>query len=774
MIKINGIAIECDESESILNVARKNGIFIPAICYLSGCSPTLACRLCMVEADGKVVYSCNAKAKDGLNITTNSPQLNEARKAIMQTYCVNHPLECGVCDKSGECELQNMVFHMKVDEIPYAIKDSYKPVQKWGIVEYEPALCIVCERCVTVCKDKIGENRLKTIPRDADGLPKEYKDELPKDAYTVWNKFQKSLIGLASGEDTLECSECGECAAVCPVGALTETHFTYTTNAWELTKISSSNPHASDCELIYYEVKSSSIEDRTPKIYRVSNDFHFGEIDKAARFGYDFHNGFGVKDEAKFNEIVENIKNGTIKNIKFNSFITNEEARILELLSEKYSLNLVNSEASEYQNFLQTFADYSGETLYSGDMDDIKKADFIVVAGSFLRHDVPNLSYKVNNALKINKASGFYFHPLKDSVVDSYSKNFKSVVHALNLDIEILLFLLDKFGDNLPLWLLEKLEKVEKEINLEDGTKDSVEISKFGEILGVDESEFDKLSSGKTAPVLIVGEDFIKSKNAYILAKLLGLIERFTPFKTIIIPPRTNSLGVARICTLSRADESKKTLGYNESGDFEFGVYKGLNAPALNQQEGTFLNLDKRVVPINPALPYYGYELNDIAKALGLDKEHTIDYTQNLGDDFKSVKFDDLENFYGNGGENHRGYKIERSQLAGVIDSEFEIENKALNLDSFIYLANPISQFSKFTARSSIAEIAYLYAGAKFLDENGLKDGDFVEIDGVILGVKLDSEIEGAYLPYFDDKIEVDRLFKTRYANLEIKRLENE
>lgn len=790
MIWIDSKAIECDESESILNVARKNGIYIPAICYLSGCSPTLACRLCMVEADGKVVYSCNAKAKDGLNVITNSPELNEARKAIMQTYCVNHPLECGVCDQSGECELQNMVFHMKVDDVPYTIKDSHKPIQKWGVVEYEPALCIVCERCVTVCKDKIGENRLKTVPRNADQLPKEYKDELPKDAYAVWNKFQKSLIGLASGGEILECGECGECAAVCPVGALTETHFTYTTNAWELIKTPSSNPHASDCELIYYEVKATSIEDRTPKIYRVSNDFCFGEIDKAARFGYDFNNGFGYKDETKFSQIVENIKNGTIKNIKFNSFITNEEARILEILREKFHLNLINDEAKAYQNFLQNFSDYSGTTLYSGDIDAIKNADFIVVAGSFLRYDAPNLSYKVNNALKMNKASGYYFHPIKDSVVDGYFKNFKTITHASNLDIEILLLILQKFSQNPPIWLQEKLTYDEKEIEkkekvkktLEDGSevedeiskKELVEISKFAEILGVDEVEFDNLSNGKKNHILIIGEDYIRSQNANTIAKLLGLIEKFTPFKTIIIPPRTNSLGVAKICTLGRVDESKKTLGYNEKGDFEFGVYEGLNAPALNQQEGTFLNLDKRVVPINPALPYYGYELNDIAKALGLDKKHTIDYTQNLGSEFESVKFDDLENFYDNGGENHRGYKLKESSIVGVIDSEFDTENRVLNLDRFIYLANPISQFSKFTARSSIAEIAYLYAGAKFLEERGLKAGDFVDIEGDVFKIKLDGEIEGAYLPYFDDKIEVERLFKTRYANLEIKRVENE
>ncbi|MBO7370087.1 MAG: (2Fe-2S)-binding protein, partial [Campylobacter sp.] len=148
-ITINNQICECEENDYILQIARANGIFIPAICYLSGCSPTLACRLCMVEADGKRVYACNAKAKDGMVVITDTPEIASERKAIMQTYCINHPLECGVCDQSGECELQNFVHHLGVDEQIYAIKDTHKMPKNWGLINYDPSLCIVCERCIT-------------------------------------------------------------------------------------------------------------------------------------------------------------------------------------------------------------------------------------------------------------------------------------------------------------------------------------------------------------------------------------------------------------------------------------------------------------------------------------------------------------------------------------------------------------------------------------------------------------------------------------------------
>ena len=120
-ITINNQSIQCNEGESILNIARKEGIEIPALCYLSGCSPTMACKLCMVDIDGKRNYSCNTKAKEGMNILTHTDEINRERNAIMQSYDVNHPLQCGVCDKSGECELQNYTLKMQVSAQEYQI-----------------------------------------------------------------------------------------------------------------------------------------------------------------------------------------------------------------------------------------------------------------------------------------------------------------------------------------------------------------------------------------------------------------------------------------------------------------------------------------------------------------------------------------------------------------------------------------------------------------------------------------------------------------------------
>ncbi len=291
-LTIDGKEVKGKNGDVILDIARANDIFIPAICYLTRCSPTLACRLCLVEADGKQVYSCNAKAKEGMAVTTTTDNITKERRAIMEVYDVNHPLQCGVCDQSGECELQNYTLYMNLNSQSYTIKDVNRPAANWGVMKYDPGLCIVCEKCVTVCKDMVGSNALSTVKRGADAIEKTFKEQMPKDAYAMWNKLNKSLIGF----DDSACTDCGECISVCPVGALVSTDFQYKSNAWELNKIPAANPHSSDCAFMYYETKHESIENNAQKIYRVTNEHHYSTLNGAARFAYDFENRVDSKD----------------------------------------------------------------------------------------------------------------------------------------------------------------------------------------------------------------------------------------------------------------------------------------------------------------------------------------------------------------------------------------------------------------------------------------------------------------------------------------------
>ena len=446
-LTIDGKSIEAKDGESILNVARANNVFVPAVCYLTRCSPTLACRLCLVEADGKQVYGCNTKVKANMDIQTVTPNIALERRAIMEVYDVNHPLQCGVCDQSGECELQNYSLYMKVDSQSYSIKDIHRPTQHWGVMNYDPALCIVCERCVTVCQDMVGSNALSTVKRPSDAIDATFKSEMPKDAYAMWNKLNKSLIGY----DADACTNCGECISACPVGALVSHDFQYTSNAWELKKIPAANPHSSDCAFIYYDIKHESIDNHAQKkIYRVNSEPHYSTVNGAARFGYDFENRVDLKDVEAFKKAIEAFKNA--KNIKFNSFITNEEALILQKISEKTGAKLVNEDARRYQEFLKNYSKTSGKTLYSSKLSDVHNSNFVISVGSYLKSDLPNARYAFNNSVTMNKGAGLYFHPVADPIMEKIGKKGKTtefIYHSPMAEEAILYFILYKFGKEL-------------------------------------------------------------------------------------------------------------------------------------------------------------------------------------------------------------------------------------------------------------------------------------------------------------------------------------
>ena len=815
---IDGKEYEAREGEYILNIARANGIFIPAICYLTGCSPTLACRLCLVEANGKQVYSCNTKAKDGMNIVTTTPNIIKERRAIMEVYDVNHPLECGVCDQSGECELQNYTLEMGVDEQHYAIRDTKRPIKEWNFIHYDASLCIVCERCVTACKDMIGDSALKTVPRGGDKLSKELKSQMPKDAYAMWNKLQKSIIGTVSG-DELDCTWCGECISVCPVGALVSSDYMYTTNSWELNKTPASCVHCSATCHLYYETKHTSIANPEPKIYRVTNEFHYQPLCGAGRFGYDFENR-AKKDKDAFNRAIEAFKKADT--IRFTSYITNEEALILQKLKEKFGYKLINKEAKAYKEFLDSYSKVSGKTLYSADVKEVHKSNFVISIGSMLKSDNPRVRYAFNNAIKMNKGGGIYFHPIKDPIIDSIGKSLVFVNHKPLKEEAALYLILDMFSDKEKLdkdivtylnsfhtkidkeieetvreKVTQKVKKVlkdeksgeEKEVEVEETkivpkkVKKSIQVdhTRLLDILDAPKDFMDKLEKvlkKRANSTLILGEDLYTHPRAKNIAKLAGLIDKYTDFNVLIIPPKTNSLGVALICDLDDK-EGEFVIGYNTKGDFTLSALGDgdLDMPALNQQEGTFTNIDKRVVPTNAALPYEGYVLNDIAKALNVsNKEYTIEFTKALPKDkgFKEIDFDDLPNEFRNDGVENRGYILETKEIEKTEESIEEIEDLPEFNGTVVYRCEPVLQFSPFTAKAhQLRNKAKLYVSETFMEKFGLKERDKVEIqkenNTITLEVELDNKIEsGAYISTFDKSIDTETIFNDGYRFTEV------
>ncbi|WP_455756890.1 NADH-quinone oxidoreductase subunit G [Sulfurimonas sp.] len=826
-INIDGKEIVTQEGEFILNAARANDIFIPAICYLTRCSPTLACRICLVEADGKQVYACNAKSKDGMNITTSTENIEKERRAIMEVYDVNHPLQCGVCDQSGECELQNYTLELGVDSQSYSVKDVDRSSHDWGHLHYDPALCIVCERCSTVCKDMIGDNSLKTIPRGAEPLEAEFKETMPKDAYAMWNKLNKSVIGLTNETDVLDCTSCGECAAVCPVGALVDTQFMYKSNAWELKQIPATCGHCSAGCQISYDVKHTSIENPEDKIYRVMNEWNYVSLCGAGRYGFDYQNADVVKDEKAFEKALKAFKKADT--IKFTSTITNEEALILEKLKKEFGYKLVNNEALSFQKFLNDYSAISGTRLYGSDLKEMANSDFIISLGSALKSDNPNARYSFNNSLTVNKGAGLYFHPLSDPIIDGMSKNVMSIAHKPLQEEAVLYLILDLFGDKEKLpseitdylasfhstktvtveeTIKEKIVEIVKEmkVNEETGEEEEVEVEKSKMVpkkvpkeVEVDDNSLlalvgapdnfneslEKFLKKKETFSLVVGSDLYNHPNAKNIARLVALVEKYSEFKLVMIPTLTNSLGVALINDLSEK-EGEFSIGYNTKGDFTLSALGdgNLDMPAINQQEGTLTSVNKRVNPTNVAIGYGGYELNDIAMALGLelDEGNTIEYTSELptSKGFKSIAFDSLPNYFTNAGEEMRGYELKNMGRRASSDESVDKIDETLALsESLIYLANPVRQFSEFTNKATnLDEVSGIYMSEEFLSNSELNAGDKVKVksDNGELTAKIvsDNKIAGdiVVLPSFDSKLNSEALFNGyRFASASIEKV---
>lgn len=730
-ITIDNIVLDVNEGEYILQIARGNGIFIPSICYLTKCSPTLACKLCMVEIDGKRFYACNVKAKDGMNIVTNTQDLQIERKAIMQSYVVNHPLECGVCDKSGECELQDFTHLFGVDSQDFFVADSYKKMDFWSQVKYDPSLCILCERCVTTCKDNLGESNIKSIKADFPQLDSAFwKAKMPKDAFSVWNRKQKSIIGFVGEND---CFDCAECVSVCPVGALGVKSFQYTSNAWELDKISSTCTLCpSGCKIIYERKRDI---DGVSKIYRVTNDFNFNPICAGGRFAYDINPNL---DNNNLKNAAEQIKNSSY--IEVGGNITNNEALFLKTLKDKLNIKLINPLLKKYSTFMDILLD-SGMKLSK--LEDISQHKVLLTLGSSIKYENPLVRYKINNTLKLQKDSYFiYNHLLKDKLISKLSKNYFEL-NVQNEDILILAILNILYSDNALLDCIndtkktidykisKEIIKITKEMQ-KDEHGNEIEISKeaksqeeiiekrlyYGifEDSNLDYESYLKLKDilEKSKPLIIIGSDIYYNNNLNYIAKVLGaLVDKID---VLIIPPSPNANGICSIVDFDNLDAlDKKSVGFRTKGDYVIdSVNCDFKIPYFHSLNDNITNIDYKVLPLNAALDSNNY-LFDLAKAL------KIDFT---------IPNIILNNDFSNNGNDSRGMDTNPIIRNRINNINF-VKNKKLAGNA--YLRDLSAHFYPYTKYSDNfqSKIGFYVSQEKLeslSNEFGIKQGDNVKL----------------------------------------------
>lgn len=204
-LTINGQAVQAPQGSTILEAARNAGIYIPTLCYHPELRPEGACRLCMVEASGArtLVASCVYPVSDGMVVKTNTTKVREARKTIVELLLTNHPKDCLCCQKSGDCELQKIAADLGVRKLRFEGGER----KAHTIDASNPSLvrdqekCILCGRCIRVCRDVQKMSVYSFAGRGFDTI--------------VSTAFEHDLKDAA-------CAYCGQCASVCPTGAIVE------------------------------------------------------------------------------------------------------------------------------------------------------------------------------------------------------------------------------------------------------------------------------------------------------------------------------------------------------------------------------------------------------------------------------------------------------------------------------------------------------------------------------------------------------------------------
>jgi NADH-quinone oxidoreductase subunit G len=694
---INNQPVVAAHGETILQAARKAGFYIPTMCYIEKTTSCASCRLCVVETDASdsLILSCQTPPTQGLAVTIDSDRLQMERTNIMRMYDVNHPLECGVCDKSGACDLQNKTLEFGISSQHFSAKEQYRKIEHWGLINYDPSLCILCEKCVHVCNEVIGD-----------------------DAITLHFGGYSSAV-IPKNSDVLDCTFCGECIAVCPVGALVSSDFQYSANTWELKQVPATCAHCSAGCSLTYEVKHTSTSARDEeRIYRVTNNFEYATLCGAGRFGFDF-NIQASKDEAKFNEAVLALKSASA--IRFSSLITNEEAMILQRLKETLGIKLFNEEARAYQNFMSAYSSISGKMAFGGTLEAIAQSDAVIVLGGRISTDNPAVRYALTTASRHNGAKVVYMHPIEDALLQNVITQFvkyevgteegvmamlaKTLLNVCELDKET-----QHFFDNLDEGYLCAESNVGEE-----------EFAKIGKIL--------TRAKRKT---LVIGSDVLGHARASNIAKLCATIETLTDFSVVIVPQHVNTVGVSLICDLDSDLNGANVVGYNAKGSFTMGSMGECDLPlsALNSQEGTFVSLNYHVLPTNVAVGYKGYCLNDLACSLGVNQHYTIDYTAKLpmNKGFLGRAFDELGNFYGTLGEDLRGYMLENIDV-DVNGTLEEISDLPEFNGTVVYFCNPVNQFNPYTARSKqLQEPIVVRGSAQFAAAARINDGEKIEI----------------------------------------------
>jgi NADH-quinone oxidoreductase chain G len=403
-ITVDGKKVIAPAGTLLIEACKTVGIEVPSFCYYPNLSLQGACRMCLVKVEKmpKLQTACTTVVGEGMIVTTDSEEIKQARKSMVEMLLGNHPLDCPVCDAGGECELQDMTFSYGAAESKYIELKQHRDEQQWSpVVYFDRPRCILCYRCVRVCGEAMDVSALG-----------------------IENRGAGSTI-VPNQQDHLDCEECGMCIDICPVGALTSGAYRYKTRPWEMKHVGTTCTHCADgCKTTLGVRRSDTGMEIVRGDNRDKSGINGDFLCIKGRYAFDFashedrltqplirKNGrlTPATWEETFDLIgkqfteVRDRDGGQAIGVIGSTRTTNEENYLLQKFA-RVVLNTNNIDHHRTADFPALAEALHGKTVATASMRDVYDAQAILLIGNDPTNQHPLLAWQIRNNVRLHNA----------------------------------------------------------------------------------------------------------------------------------------------------------------------------------------------------------------------------------------------------------------------------------------------------------------------------------------------------------------------------------
>ena len=435
-INVNGSEISSKPDQLIIEACEDSGIHIPRFCWHKRMDPVGMCRMCLVEVEtprGKaLVPSCTTKVSEDLVVDTESDVVKKAQEGVLEFLLINHPLDCPVCDKAGECPLQDQTMAYGPGESRFVEDKRHfeKPIPISEIILLDRERCILCARCTRFSDEISGDPLIEFIQRGNKTQVNTFPDE-PFRSYFSGNTVQ-----------------------ICPVGALTSSSYRFKARPWDLKKVSST----SNCSSVGDSVELNVSQNKMLRILGEDNEFtNQGWLSDKGRYNFEYlHSDKRIETpilvknsnkELTINETMELISNEILTSDNPNiSFIvghnsTNEEYYALNQFAGNLGKVENENTPSNINFYLSDDYLYNGffnDDYSLGEIKDLDSADTIILWAQDIKDNLPTLYLRIKQAVRNGKKLLIFGHTntaIKQLSEEYYGENIVTNNFEFNVDL---------------------------------------------------------------------------------------------------------------------------------------------------------------------------------------------------------------------------------------------------------------------------------------------------------------------------------------------------